>query len=150
MSGRKHKRRDQKRKRKRGQKTSISSRYLFAAGLHRRPCLWDVLIHELAVVLSKRCQQIRDNLSTDTFWFNDEESTTVGWMLARGFEILISRNWAAGACEDLEGKLWQLDEASAKQIAECTASHCFDPLLRKYVEDTRDIYPGRPHGDLSN
>ena len=27
-------------------------------------------------------------------------------------------------------------------------THCFDPLLRKYVEDTRDIYPGRPDGDL--
>lgn len=149
MSKRKHKRRDQKRKRTRRQKTSISSRHLFAAGLHRRPCLWDVLIHELAVVLSNRCQQIRDNLLTDTFWFSNEESTTVGWMLARGFKILISRNWAAGFCEDLEEKLWQLDEASAEQIAECTASQCFDPLLRKYVEDTRDIYPGWPHGDLS-
>lgn len=149
MSRRKHKRRNQKRKRTRIQKTSISSRHLFAAGLHRRPCLWDVLIHELVVVLSDRCRQIRDNLSTDTFWFNNEESTTVGWMLARGFEILISRNWAAGFCEGLEEKLWQLDEASAEQIAECTASQCFDPLLHKYVEDTRDIYPGWPHGDLS-
>jgi len=70
-------------------------------------------------------------------------------MLARGFEIFISRNWAAGFCEGLEEKLWQLDEASAEQIAERTASQCFDPLLRKYVEDTRDIYPGWPHGDLS-
>ncbi len=70
-------------------------------------------------------------------------------MLARGFEILISRNWPAGLCEVLWGKLWQLDEASAEAIAEGAASRCFDPLLRKYVEDKRGIYPGRPHRDLT-
>jgi len=69
-------------------------------------------------------------------------------MLARGFEILISRNWPAGLCEVLWEKLWQLDEASAEAIAEGAASQCFDPLLRKYVEDKRDIYPSRPHRDL--
>lgn len=149
MSKRDHKRRDQKRKKTRRRKTSISSRNLFAAGLHRRPCLWDVLIHELAVILSNRCRQMHNNLSTDTFRFNNEDSITVGWMLARGFEILISQNWPAGLCEDLQEKLWQLDDASAEAIGEYTASQCFDPLLRKYVEDTRDIYPGQPHSDLS-
>ena len=90
-----------------------------------------------------------NNLSTETFRFNNEDSTTVGWMLARGFEIVISRNWPPGLCEDLQEKLWQLNDASAEQIVECTASQCFDPLLRKYVEDTRGIYPRRPHGDLT-
>jgi len=149
MSGRKRKRRDQKRKTTRRQKTSISSRHLFAAGLHRRPCLWDVLIHELAVVLSNSYRQIRNELSTETFRLASEDLTTVGWMLAKGFEIFVGRNWPAGSCEGLKGELWQLDEASAELIAECTASQCFDPILRKYVEDTRDIYPGRPHGDLT-
>jgi len=92
---------------------------------------------------------MRDNLLTDTFQFNNEDSTTVGWMLARGFEIFVSRNWPAGFCDGLQERLWQLDEASAEAIAECTVSQCFDPLLRKYVEDTRGIYPGRPHGDLN-
>jgi len=118
-------------------------------GLHRVPCLWDTLIHELAVVLSDRCRQMRHNLLTETFRFNDQDSTTVGWMLARGFEIFISRNWPAGLDGNLQERLWQLDESTAEQIAECTASNCFDPLVRKYVEDTRDIYPGRPHSDLS-
>lgn len=149
MSGRKHKRTDQRRRRTRRQKTSISSRHLFAARLHRRPCLWDVLIHELAVVLSNRYRQISDELSTETFQFASEDLTTVGWMLAKGFEIFAAPNWPAGCCEDLKGELWQVDEASAERIAECTASQCFDPILRKYVEDTRDIYPGRPHGDLT-
>jgi hypothetical protein len=70
-------------------------------------------------------------------------------MLARGFEVLISRNWAADSCDGLGRKLWQLDEASAGQIAERTVSLCFAPLLRKYVEDARGIYPGWPHDDLS-
>ena len=148
MSKRDHKRRDQKQKKPRRWETSVSLRHLFAAGLHRRPCLWDVLIHELAVVLFIRCRQMSNRLLTDTFRFNNEDSTTVGWMLARGFEILISRNWPAGLREGLWEKLWQLDEASAEAIAEGTALQCFDPLLRKYVEDKRDIYPGRPHGDL--
>lgn len=148
MSKRKHKRGDQKRGRTRRQKTSISSRHLFAASLHRKPCLWDVLIHELAVVLSIRCRRMSNRLLTDTFRFNNNDSTTVGWMLARGFEILISRNWPAGLCEGIWEKLWQLDEVSAEAIAEGAASQCFDPLLRKYVEDKRDIYAGRPHGDL--
>jgi len=149
MAKRPHKRRDKKRKNARRQKTPNSSRDLFAANLHRRPCLWDVLIHELAVVLSDRCRKIRNKLSTDIFWFSNEKSATVGWMLARGFEILISRNWPAGFCEDLKEKLWHLDEASAEKITECTASQCFDPLLHKYVEDTRDFYPSRPHSDLA-
>jgi len=149
MSGRKRKRRDQKRKTTRRQKASISSRHLLAAGLHRRPCLWDVLIHELAVVLSNSYRQICNELSTETFRLSSEDLTTVGWMLAKGFEIFVGRNWPAGSCEGLKGELWQLDEASAERIAECTASQCFDPILRKYVEDTRDIYPGRPHADLT-
>lgn len=73
---------------------------------------------------------------------------TVGWMLAKGFEIFISRNWPDGLCENLRKKLWQLDEASAEAIAENVTTQCFDPLLRKYVEDKRDIYLGRPHRDL--
>lgn len=120
MSGRKHKRTDQRRRRTRRQKTSISSRHLFAARLHRRPCLWDVLIHELAVVLSNRYRQISDELSTETFQFASEDLTTVGWMLAKGFEIFAAPNWPAGCCEDLKGELWQVDEASAERIAECT------------------------------
>lgn len=148
MSKREYKRRDRKRKKTRRRKTSISLRQMFAASLHRRLCLWDVLIHELAVVLFIRCRQMSNRLSADTFRFNNEDSMTVGWMLARGFEILISRNWPAGLAEDLWEKLWQLDEASAEAIAEGAASQCFDPLLRKYVEDKRDIYPGRPHRDL--
>jgi hypothetical protein len=106
------------------------------------------MIHELAVVLSDRYLKMRNELSTRTFWFSSEKSVAVGWMLARGFEILISRNWPAGLCEDLRDKLWHLDEFSAGQIAEYTASQCFEPLLRKYVEDTRDLYSSRPHSDL--
>ena len=148
MSKSEHKRRDRKRKETRRRKTSISLRQMFAASLHRRLCLWDVLIHELAVVFFIRCLQMSNRLSADTFRFNNEDSMTVGWMLARGFEILISRNWPAGLAEGLWEKLWQLDEASAEAIAGGVASQCFAPLLRKYVEDRRDVYPGRPHGDL--
>jgi len=148
MSKREYKRRDRKRKKMSKRKTSISLREMFAASLHRRLCLWDVLIHELATVLFIRCRQMSNRLSADTFRFNNADSMTVGWMLARGFEILISRNWPAGLAEGLWEKLWQLDEASAETIAEGAASQCFAPLLRKYVEDKRDIYPGRPHRDL--
>ena len=149
MAKRPHKRRGQKRKIIRRPKTSQSSRDLFVADLPRRPCLWDVLIHELAVVLSGRYLKTRNQLSTRAFWFSNEKSVTVGWMLARGFEIFISRNWPAGLCEDLKDKLWHLDESSAGQIAEHTASQCFEPLLRKYVEDTQGLYPSRPHSDLT-
>ena len=148
MSKRGQKRRGRKHNRIQKQRSSIFLRGLFAASLHRKLHLWDVLIHELAVVLFIRCRQMSNRLSADTFRFNNEDSMTVGWMLARGFEILISRNWPVGLAEGLWEKLWQLDEASAEAIAEGAASQCFDPLLRKYVEDKRDIYPGRPHGDL--
>lgn len=148
MSKRGQKRRGRKHNRIQKQRSSISLRGLFAASSHRRLCLWDVLIHELAVVLFIRCRQMSKRLLTDTFRFNNEDSMTVGWMLARGFEILVSRNWPAGLCEGLWEKLWQLDDASAEAIAEGAASQCFAPLLRKYVEDKRDIYPGRPHRDL--
>jgi len=149
MSKRKHRRSDRKHKRTRIQSTATSSRRLFAVSLHRRPCLWDAIVHELAVVLSERCREIRSNLSTESFRFTNEDSTTVGWMLARGFEILISRNWPVGLGQRLKERLWQLDEESAEQIGECAASQCFDPLLRKYIEDTQSIYPGRPHDDLN-
>lgn len=149
MPRHKHGRRDQRRRRTRRQITSISSRHLCVARLHRRPCLWDVLIHELALVLSNRYRQICNDLSTETFRFTNEDLTTVGWMLAKGFEIFVVRNWPSGCREDMKEELRQLDEASAERIAEFTASLCFDPILRKYVENTRDIYPGRPHGDLT-
>lgn len=149
MSGRRSKRKGQKRKRLRRRNTSVSSRHLFAARLHRRPCLWDVLVHELSVVLSDRYRQINKELSTETFRFTNKHLTTVGWMLAKGFEICVARNWPAGHRADMKEGLQNLDEASMERIAEYTASQCFDPILRKYVEDTRDIYPGRPHGDLT-
>ena len=117
--------------------------------LHRAPCLWDTLVHELAVALSKQCRQTSPNLSTETFRFSDQDSTTVGLMLAKGFEIFISRNWPDGSDENLRQKLCRLDASAAEHISESTASQCFDPLIRKYVEDTRDIHPGRPHGDLN-
>jgi len=149
MSKRRHKRKDRKRKRKRRQQSSISLRKLVAMSLHRAPCQWDVSIHELAVTLSDRCRQMRHNLSTDTFRFDNEESATVGWMLARGFDVFISQNWPAGLDEVLQQRLWQLDGSAAQQISELTTSKCFAPLIRKYVEDSRDIYPGRPHRELS-
>ncbi|MEJ2705086.1 MAG: hypothetical protein P8Z79_21825 [Sedimentisphaerales bacterium] len=149
MSGRKHKRRDQKHGKKRRQGTPIFSRRLFSACLHRRPCQWDVLIHELAVVLSNHYRQISDELSTETFQFGGEDLTLVGWMLARGFEIFVVRNWPSGYGEDMKEELRRLDEVSAAPLAEYTASQCFDPILRKYVEETRDFYPGRPHANLT-
>jgi len=114
MSKRKHRRSDRKHKRTRIQSTANSSRRLFAAGLHRRPCLWDVLVHELAVVLSKRCREIRSNLSTESFRFTNEDSTTVGWMLARGFEILISRKFL----------YQQAAKASLPRTSRATATDC--------------------------
>ena len=149
MSKRRSKRRSSGKKRARRQNTSISSRQLFAEALHRRPCLWDIPIYELTVALSERCRQIRNSLLTDTFWFNDHDSNEVGWMLAKGFEVLISQSWPGGLAPGMPEKLWQLDQAVATQIAEYTASQCFDPLCRKYVEDNRGVYPSRPHGDLT-
>ena len=70
-------------------------------------------------------------------------------MLAKGFEVLISQSWPGGLAPGMPEKLWQLDQAVATQIAEYTASQCFDPLCRKYVEDNRGVYPSRPHGDLT-
>jgi hypothetical protein len=149
MSKRNRKFKDRKRKRTRRHSAIISLRHLFSARLHRRPCLWDVLIHELAEVISNRCRHLRTDLLTDTFRFNDRESVTVGWILARGFEILVSQDWPVALDRRLHQKLCHLDESSAKAISECAAQRCFDPLLRKYVEDTRDMYPGRPHDDLA-
>jgi len=148
MSKRRRKKRDRKRKRRRTQQSYDLSRKMFALNLHRAPCLWDVLMHELAVALAGCCRQVRHNLQADTFRFNDRESATTGWMLARGFDILVSQQWPAGLEESLTEKLWNLDESLAEQISEFAASHCFDPLIRKYVEDTQGLFPGRPHSDL--
>jgi hypothetical protein len=49
-------------------------------------------------------------------------------------------------CQPQEGfqdQLWELTEAAAQAIASRTASACFDPLLRKYVEATRPEVMGR-------
>jgi len=148
VSKHKRKRNDRKAKRTRRQRSSTSSRKLFAMSLHRSPCLWDTLIHELALDLSNQCRKTRHHLSTESFWFSDQETTIVGMMLAKGFEIFISRPWPAGLDENLRKQIRQIDESTAAQISESTVSQCFDPLLRKYVEDIREIYPGRPHGDL--
>lgn len=149
MSKHQRKRRDKKRKTERKAALSISLRQLFATNTHRKLCLWDVLIHELAVVLYIRCWQMSKHMLTDTFRFNNnEDSIAVGWMLARGFEILISQKWPVELRKDLCKSVWQLDEAFAEEIAQVTASECFDPLLRKYVEDKWGIYPGRPYRDL--
>ncbi|HEX41283.1 MAG TPA: hypothetical protein ENN81_04395 [Phycisphaerales bacterium] len=127
----------------------ISSPGLHADRLHRRPCLWDVFIHELSKGLTLHCMQAAHHASADTFRFDDDESTRVGWMLARGFEILVAQDWAGQPCEGLGRKLWQLDEPTVVQISENTAYRCFEPLLRKYMEDSRGIYYGWPHPDLT-
>ena len=148
MSKHRRKGKYRKVKRTRRQRSAASSRKIFAMSLHRSPCLWDTLIHELAVDISNRCRTTRHNLSTETFWFSDQESTTVGMMLAKGFEVFISRTWPTGLDEDLRMQFWRISESAAGSISENTVSQCFAPLIRKYVEDSRDIYPGRPHGDL--
>ena len=149
MAKRKNKHKFRQQSRTRREKSSDSSREHFASTLHRQLCLWDVLIHQLSVSLANRCRQVHGKLSTDTFRFDEHELQTVGWMLARGFDILIGHGWPVGVDQNLRESLWQRDEAAAEKLAEASATFCFEPLLRRYVEETRDIYPGRPHGDLT-
>lgn len=120
----------------------------YVAHLHRPPCRWDVLLHELSLALAKELTSASRRIVTATFAFRGREAQTVGWMLARGLDLLVGQDWpkAEGAGRV---SLWPLNKENASAAAQQVATRCFDPLLRKYVWDARGIYAGRPHGDLA-
>lgn len=151
MSRGKRKRSRRRPRRKAGarRKDLICSKDFFVFRLHRRPCLWDVFIHELSECFTFCCEQTAQKASAEPFRFDSDESARVGWMLAKGFDVLVTQDWAVEPCEGLGGKLWQLDEPTAAQISKSTAHRCFEPLLRKYMEDSHSIYCGWPHPDLT-
>jgi hypothetical protein len=107
-----------------------------------------VLLHELSLTLAKKLASAGRRMATATFAVRGREAQTIGWILARGLELLVGQDWpkAEGAARV---RLWPLEKENAPAIAQQVATQCFDPLLRKYVWDARDIYAGRPHGDLA-
>jgi hypothetical protein len=52
-----------------------------------------VLIHELSIVLAKRLASAGRRLAMDTFAFRGREAQVVGWMLAKGLDVLVSQDW---------------------------------------------------------
>ena len=123
-------------------------RRFYIAHLHRPPCRWDVLLHELSQALAKRLTSHGRRMATATFAFRGREAQTVGWILAKGLDVFIGQDWptAEGTCRV---SLWPLDNENAAAIAQQVATRCFAPLLRKHVWDARGIYAGRPHDDLA-
>ena len=124
------------------------SRRFYIAHLHRPPCRWDVLLHELSLALAKKLASAGRRMTTATFGFRGLEAQTVGWVLAKGMDLLVGQDWPkAEGAEQVS--LWPLNKESALAIARQITTRCFDPLLRKYVWDARGVYAGRPHGDLA-
>jgi len=123
------------------------SRRFFVTHLHRPPCRWDVLIHEFSQALAKTLAEVGQRLSADTFIFGADDAELAGWVLAKGFDVLVSQGWPRAEGADVVD-LWPLTADTAARVAGRAAEHCFDPLLRKYVWDSRGIYAGTPHRDL--
>jgi len=118
------------------------------ANLHRPPCKWDVLIAELAEHLLGAYDDHRSQFQSETFSFDGQDRVAVGWMLARGFEVWVVQKHLLSKVDADSIHFWYLNPKTAAGLARQITIECFDPLLRKYVEDTRDTCPGRPHRDL--
>lgn len=117
------------------EKPRFSSRSWFAAHMHRRPCRWDVLIHELAGDLAKVCWQVRPKLKRDSLRIANEKLVEHGRILARGFEILLQQRLYHD--ESLAAAI-DAGMLLPEQIESLTAQaehECFNPLLRKSAED---------------
>jgi hypothetical protein len=67
-----------------------------------------VLLHELSLTLAKKLASVGRRMATATFAFRGREAQTVGWILARGLDVLVGQDWpkAEGAGRVC---LWPLD-----------------------------------------
>ena len=126
----------------------LTLRTWLLANLHRPPCKWDVLISELAEHLLGAYDDHRSQFQSDTFSFDGQDRIAVAWMLARGLEVWVGQKRLLSKADADSTHFWYLNPETATGLARQITIECFDPLLRKYVEDTRDTYSGRPHRDL--
>ena len=124
-------------------------RRTLARGLHRQPCRWDILVAELAAVLLAELRRMRRRLLDGRLVLSRPEALTAACMLARGFDVLVSRDYPPGEAPFPREALWHLDDARADAVADRVVAGCFEPLLRKFSEDAHDVYLPLPDRGLT-
>lgn len=97
--------------------------------------------------MAKTLAELGQCLSADTFVFGADDAELAGWVLAKGFDVLVSQGWPRAEGADVVD-FWPLTADASVRVAGRAAEQCFEPLLRKYVWDSRGMYAGKPHRDL--
>lgn len=117
----------------------------FVSTLLRPPRRWDSLVYALGLALADTCSQLRARLFRDELRIKPQLFGDVGHHFACGFEIFLQQwLWGRYVSHGPTPDLLNLDDASARRVADVAAIECFDPLLRRWVEDTQDALLPRP------
>jgi hypothetical protein len=94
--------------------------------------------------LADRFASVHPSIRDQALRFGKDAAADIGWMLARGTEIVLQQGY-------MRGQPWnppdELDERTAQRISEQAATQ-FDLLLRRYAEEAKGLLAPRPSPDL--
>lgn len=130
-----------------GGDSTAPSRHTMLAALHRQPTRWDAMIHMLSAALAKRWRRAAARFISAECRADAQHVQASSLLLARAFDIHVAAPCLHG-CPCPQPCLFHLNRQSIDPLADEVAHACFEPLIRKFIEDRSGKLLARPHPDI--